>query len=224
MTMQQTALPAELPPGRPIVQALRRRILRHDLPPGTPLREQALAEEFAVSRQLVREALAELEGRGLVERGPYRGAAVRRYGLRDVVQMMEVREVLEGLCARLAATNAAPESWQDLVALFGAPTETAIASGELETYLDHLDTLRRRLRDAAASESLAATLAGYNDRTAMVMRRVVLVTDRSSQALAEHRAVLAALRAGDAEAAEAHKRSQIRSARRALERYWALVQ
>ncbi len=222
--MSPATLAAEAPAGRPIVSALRRRILRHELPPGTPLREVALAEEFGVSRQMVREALAELEGRGLVERGAYRGAAVRRYGLGDFMQMMEVREVLEGLCARRAAANAPPESWQDLVALFGAPTEAAIAAGELETYLDHLETLRRRLRDAAASESLAATLSGYNDRTAMVMRRVVLVTDRSSQALAEHRAVLAALRAGDAEAAEAHKRSQIRSARRALERYWALVQ
>ena len=222
--MPSATLAAEAPAGRPIVSALRRRILRHELPPGTPLREVALAEEFGVSRQMVREALAELEGRGLVERGPYRGAAVRRYGLRDMVQMMEVREVLEGLCARLAAGNAAPASWQDLVVLFDAPTEAAILAGELETYLDHLETLRRRLRDAAASKSLAATLSAYNDRTAMVMRRVVLVTDRSSQALAEHRAVLAALRAGDAQAAEAHKRSQIRSARRALERYWALVQ
>lgn len=222
--MSQTDLPAQALPGRPIVQSLRRRILRHELPPGTPLREQALAEEFGVSRQMVREALAELEGRGLVERGAYRGASVRRYGLDEFIQMMEVREVLEGLCARLAAAKAMPESWQDLVALFGTPTEAAIAAGELETYLGHLETLRRRMRDAAGSESLAATLSGYNDRTAMVMRRVVLVTDRSSQALAEHRAVLAALRAGDAEAAEAHKRSQIRSARRALERYWALVQ
>ena len=222
--MQQTALPAGASPGRPIVQALRRRILRHDLPPGTPLREQSLAEEFGVSRQLVREALAELEGRGLVERGPFRGAAVRRYGLGDFVQMMEVREVLEGLCARLAARNAARESWQDLVEAFGTPMEATIAAGELERYLDHLETLRRRLRDAAANAALATTLSGYNDRTAMVMRRVVLVTDRSSQALAEHRAVLAALRAGDAEAAENHKRRQIRSARQALERYWALVQ
>lgn len=222
--MQQSALPAGSQPGRPIVQALRRRILRHELPPGTPLREQALAAEFGVSRPMVREALAELEGRGLIERGAYRGAAVRRYGLDDFVQMMEVREVLEGLCARRAAQNAAPESWADLVALFGAPTEAAIAAGELDTYLDHLETLRRRLRDAAASESLAATLSGYNDRTAMIMRRVVLLTDRSSHALAEHRAVLGALQAGDAEAAESHKRRQIRNARLALERYWALVQ
>ena len=50
------------------------------------------------------------------------------------------------------------------------------------------------------------------------------VTDRSSHALAEHRAVLRALQAGDAEAAEIHKRRQIRNARLALERYWALVQ
>ncbi len=210
--------------GRPLALTLRRRILRHELPPGTPLREQALAEEFGMSRQMVREALAELEGRGLVERGPFRGAAVRRYTLGDYLQMMQVREVLEGLCARLAARNAAPDSWLDLVARFGAPLEAAIATGELAAYLDQLETLRRRMRDAAASESLASTLAGYDDRTAMVMRRLVLVTDRSSQALAEHRAVLAALAAGDAEAAEASKRRQIQGATRALERYWPLVQ
>lgn len=219
-----SARPGGRPNGRPLAQTLRRRILRHELPPGTALREQALAEEFGVSRQLVREALAELEGRGLVERGPHRGAAVRRYTLADYVQMMEVREVLEGLGARLAARNAPPGGWDDLAAQFGAPLEAAIAAGELELYLDQLETLRRRMRDAAASESLATTLAGHEDRTAMVMRRLVLVTDRSSHALAEHRGVLAALAAGDGEAAEAAKRRQIRSATRALERYWALVQ
>lgn len=209
--------------GRLIVRALRRRILRQELLPGSHLREQPLAQEFGVSRQLVREALVELEVRGLVEREPNRGAVVRRYGLGDLLQMMEVREVLEGLCARIATQNVPPQSWQDLLDLFGAPTEALIAAGDLEGYLANHELLRRRMRDAAASPTLATSLEAYNDRTALVMRRLVLATDRSQQALAEHRAVLAAMRSGEADEAERLKRAQIRSARQALKLYHRFV-
>ena len=61
------------------------------------------------------------------------------------------------------------------------------------------------------------------DSTSMVMRRLILVTGRAEEGLREHKAVVAALRAGDAEAAEAAKRAQIRAARAALERYHRFV-
>ena len=76
-------------------------------PPGAKLREPDLAEEFGVASHRVRDALAALEQRGLVERIPNRGALVMRLDLSQVFYIYDLREVLEGLCARLATENVA---------------------------------------------------------------------------------------------------------------------
>ncbi len=202
-----------------VLEALGRRILAHDLSPGSRLREQALAEEFGMSRPRIREVLAALEERGLVEREPNRGAVVRRQSAAELLQVFDVREVLEGLCARQATENAEPHSWQDLVALFGEPTRALLAAGDIVGYLRHHEKLRRRMLAACANPVLIATLRPLHERVGIVMRRLVLTTDRAGTALAEHQAVLAAMRAGDAAEAERLKRRQIRSAREALARY-----
>jgi DNA-binding GntR family transcriptional regulator len=206
-----------------ILEALRRSIVAHDPPPGAPLREQTLAARFGVSRARIREVLAALEQSGLVEREPNRGAVVRRPSLAELLGIFDVREVLEGLCARLATQNLPPESWQDLVDLFGAPTAALIESGDLTGYLHNHEMLRQRMLAAAGNLALAAALEPLYDRTAMIMRRLVLATGRAQDALLEHRAILAAMRRGDAAEAERLKRVQIRSARAALERYHQFV-
>ncbi len=206
-----------------MLAALRESILIGEWPPGAPLREQALAERFGVSRARLREALAALEQAGLVERVANRGAVVRRSSAAELLQVFEVREALEGLAARLATQHCAPAAWQDLVALFGARTGAMVAAGDVAGYLRHLETLRRRTLEAAANPVLAASLQPLLDRTSPVMRRLLLATDRLQRALDEHRAVLAAMAAGDAEGAERLKRAQIRSARQDFERYSSFI-
>jgi DNA-binding GntR family transcriptional regulator len=206
-----------------LLEHLRRIIISQDLPPGARLREQSLAEQFGVSRARIREALAALEQTGLIEREPNRGAVVRRPSAAELLQIFDVREALEGLCARLATEKVPPASWQDLVDLFGEPTERMVVEGDVAGYLRSHDQLRRRMLDAAGNPVLAASLQPLTDRTGPVMRRLVLVTDRIQVALLEHRAILAAMRRGDAEEAERLKRTQIRSAREAVERYHAYL-
>src|SRR5690606_39742913 len=106
-----------------IVEILRKRIVDHDLPPGSKLREAVLTEEFKVSRPRLREAFGVLEDRGLIERIPNRGAVVTRLEADDIHALFEVREVLEGLAVRLATEKADPATWIDLADRFGAPAE-----------------------------------------------------------------------------------------------------
>lgn len=213
----------EPPSPAAMLADLRTEILSGLLPPGMPLREQALADRFGVSRARLREALAALEQTGLVERQANRGAVVRRLDAAELCHVFEVREALEGVCARLATLNTAPAEWQDLVALFGAPTAALVEAGDVAGYLVNLGRLRRRMLAAAANPVLEAALQPLLDRTGPVMRRLLLATDRLRRALEEHRAVLAAMRAGDAEAAEALRRAQVRSARVDFERYAAFL-
>lgn len=78
------------------------KITSGDYPPGSRLRQEALAEEFSVSRTPIREALRQLEVRGLVEHLPNQGATVRAPNAREIREAYQVRAELEGLATALA--------------------------------------------------------------------------------------------------------------------------
>jgi DNA-binding GntR family transcriptional regulator len=206
-----------------VVQELRVRIATHRLAPGAKLQEQTLAAEFNVSRARVREAVGLLAQRGLVRRIPNRGAVVERLDLTQVFEIYDVREMLEALCARLATQNRPPEHWQDLVDLFADPVGGYVERRDLEAYIVALEQFRRRTLEAAANPILRDMLDSIHDKTRAIIRRIIILPGRAEQGLAEHRAVLGAMRQGDAEAAERLKRDNIRSAREYLRRYQTFV-
>jgi len=206
-----------------LLPALRERIARHTLPPGAKLLENDLAREFGVSRAKVRDAFGVLEQRGLIQRIPNRGAVVARLDLSQVFEIYAVREMLEGLCVRLAVERTRPSSWQDLVQVFGRPMETIVKRGEFEKYIANLDELRSRTLEAAGNGVLADMLDSINDKTREIQRRIIILPGRAAEGLEQHRAVLAAMRKGDAAGAEELRRANIRSSRAYLERYQSFV-
>ena len=208
---------------RDVVQGLRERIAAHAIPPGARLREWDVASEFGVARLSAREALEALVHHGFVERQPNRGIVVRQRELPEILGLFEMREVNEGLCARIAARNAQRESWDDLIALFGAPMQDIVERRDLQAYSEHYERFRRRLIAVADLPPLAELLERLNDMTSIFGRRILLVSDRTEHALHDHRAVLLALRRGDAEAAERLRRATIANVRAAVERYQAFV-
>ncbi|MBO6948942.1 MAG: GntR family transcriptional regulator [Rhodospirillales bacterium] len=206
-----------------LINVLRDRIANHDLPPGSKLRENSISEEFGVSRARVREAFGGLEERGLIERIPNRGAVVTRLEAPQVFELFAVREVLEGLAVRLATENQPPESWQDLVDLFDKPLEQAVNENDLEFYIEALATLRTRMVIGAESQTLESLLDSIYDRTRVLIRRLVILPGRARQGLKEHRAMLAAMRAGDAEKAEQLKRANIRGSRATFDKFQKFI-
>lgn len=208
-----------------IVQALRQRISLHEIPPGSSLLESQLASEFGVSRTRVREALCELELRGLIERVPNRGAVVARLDLTQIFEIYDARDALEGMCVRLATQKAPPESWQDLVDLFaeGGQMEKYLEQGEVELFFENYEKLRRRIIEAARNPVIAEMLDSILEKTRVMMRRVQILPGRAARGLREQRAFLAAMRAGNADEAERLRRENIRSAIRDLRRYQSFV-
>ena len=85
-----------------LVESLRRRILAGELKPGTPLREEALSSEYDVARHSLRSALRTLQGEGIVQIEPNRGARVKSLSPDDVRGLSELRIALEVEAARLA--------------------------------------------------------------------------------------------------------------------------
>ena len=83
-----------------LAEALRNRILEGDLAPGTPLREEALAGEYDVARHTLRSALRALQGEGIVQILPNRGARVTSLSQDDVQGLSDLRVALEVEAAR----------------------------------------------------------------------------------------------------------------------------
>lgn len=102
------------------VERLRRNILMGVYAPDTHLQEIPVAEELAMSRTPVREALATLASEGLLVHAPKRGYSVRRFSLREVVEAYSVRATLEGMAARVLAERGIDEATRlELFTLLG---------------------------------------------------------------------------------------------------------
>lgn len=95
-------------------EVIKRKIVNGEITPGTKLQEDRLAEELGISRTPIREALSRLAQEGLVEIIPRRGTYVVEFSLFDIVHLLEIREALEGMAARLAATNIARETLAEM--------------------------------------------------------------------------------------------------------------
>jgi DNA-binding GntR family transcriptional regulator len=209
--------------GVNLVKILRERIANHEYSPGEKLLELELAREFKLSRTRVREAFGALESRGLIQRIPNRGAEVVRLDLSQMFAIYDVREMLEGLCVRLAVQKTKPEAWQDLVIMFGKPMEKHIKNSEFEEYIAKLEILRSRTAIAADSAVLADMLDSIYEKTREIMRRIIILPGRAAEGLKQHRAVLNAMCKGNAELAEKLKRENIRSSRESLIRYQSFI-
>lgn len=103
MNDQLDPIDLEEPASGSVLARLRQRIIRGELPPGTRVTEDALAESLGVSRTPVRLALRSLAQEGLLTKTGKRGLEVRAFSTDDVMCAVEVRGALEGLAARRAA-------------------------------------------------------------------------------------------------------------------------
>ncbi len=207
-----------------ILSILKERITDRDIPPGAKLIEEDLSREFNVSRSVVRGVLADLETQGLVEKQPHRGTIVSRIDLNSLFEILEIREVLEGLSARLAAQKTTAKDWKNLATKFGEPADHMIRNRRYEDYLELITELRKRTVAAAQSSELSKLIDSIYVKIRIVQRRIIILPGRIEQGVKEHRKVIEALMAGDPIRAEEMKRSNLRSALEYLKKYekWVL--
>jgi len=202
-----------------IFEALRVRISQQHIPPGAKLRETDLADEFGVPRTRVRDALAALEQRGLVERVPNRGAVVIRLDLSQALHIYHVRSVLEGLAARLATQNTRPSHWKPFLERFEKQNKRLIEEGELDAYIEEYERLRRAINEAAANPVLSQMLDTMHEKTQVLIRRIIILPGRAEVGRTQHVAMLRAMTRGDGEEAERVRRTGLESAQASLEKY-----
>ena len=192
--------------------AIRGLIVSLELAPGAVIDERQLVERLAIGRTPVREALRRLAQERLVEVYPRRGMFVSGVDVRELARLSEVREVLEPEAARLAAERATDADRRELGALL---VELDTAGGELMA-LD--ERIHRAVYRAAHNDLLEATLEQYY---VLALRIWSMALDRAhdlGEAVEEHRALVEAIRSGDAERAADTMRAHVRNFEQAMHR------
>ncbi|HEY0187499.1 MAG TPA: GntR family transcriptional regulator [Cellulomonas sp.] len=193
-----------------VYRRLVRAIVELELRPGQQLRERQLAEQMGVSKTPIREALVRLEKEGLVTVAPYRGAIVRGYTQGDVREIYELRELLEGWCARTAAMRMADGDESDLRGNV-RESRQALDDGEPERLPALFDEFDRILARPAAGHRIGDLLVELTLHLERLGNLTVGVPGRLDASVRQHEAILHAITTRDPAGAEAACREHIRS-------------
>ena len=188
-----------------VVDRLRAAVIAGDLAPGQRLTERELIDRVGVSRTVIREALRQLESEGLVETVPNKGPVVRALSRSEAVDLYPIRASLEALAARLFIERAPTDALDRLAAAL-RDVEAAYKAGAADGILAAKNRFYAVLFDGARSEVLSSMLGGLHARIwrwrAVGLSHADRSRARSTQAMRGLRELVAAIRAGDAVAAE----------------------
>ncbi|MHB1373851.1 MAG: GntR family transcriptional regulator [Thauera sp.] len=200
-----------------VAERLRQRIFSHELPPGTWVDEQALAEHYGISRTPLREALKVLASEGLVTLKPRRGCYVTEISERDLDEVFSVMSLLEGECARASARKASESDLTRLRAIH-AELEKAAAATDIDGFFEANQAFHVALQQIADNRWLLQVIADLRKVIKLSRHHSLFSEGRLEQSLVEHREILQALLARDGERAEERMRTHILSGRAALAR------
>ncbi|MCB8882067.1 GntR family transcriptional regulator [Acidisoma cellulosilytica] len=201
-----------------IFEQLSEAIVSGDLAAGSKIQEAALAARFGVSRAPLREALRRLEERKLLTRSPRSSARVTVLTPARIVELFTIREVLEGVAARQAASHMNASDINHLRALLQRHEEVLDAIDD--------DIYRQGIADedfhfyiikCSGNATLAQILCNeYYNLIRLVRRQHSRVPGRARRALSEHHQLIEALAEGDGNFAEILMRRHVASALRSI--------
>ena len=164
------------------------------------LDELRLARQFGVSRTPIREALQRLVASGLAEQIPRRGVFVRQPGPVELMEMFETMAEIEGVCGRLAAQRISDAAIQQLDAA-NAACKAASAAQDADGYYRENETFHHAIYHEVGNGFLEQEALRLHRRLKPFRRLQLRLRGRMQQSMAEHEAVVDALRKGEAERA-----------------------
>ncbi|WP_373066214.1 GntR family transcriptional regulator [Zavarzinia sp.] len=198
------------------IDALRDAIRSGEYAPGQRLVVADVTRHLSVSAGPVREAIRRLTGEGLVEIVPHKGASVREITADDIREIHQLREVVEGLAARLAADNVDDPAYRAEIAEIRTEMDLAATTEDAELFLAN----NRRFHD------LIYRMAG-NGRLKLLAEQLILpvyqlrlphrmTVDDLHASYAFHQRIIAAVLNGRASAAEQAMREHVAESARGL--------
>lgn len=194
-------------------------ILEGTLKPGEKLRETSLAKQFGTSRGPVREAIRKLETSHVLQSTPNAGARVIDLSPSELIDLYYVREALEGIAARLAATHITEEEIREFWDLMNEHERMMQEDHNLSFFTSGLDMdFHYRLIRASHNQMLFELLINNLYNLVSIFRQRFTTKERGRIALKQHYRIIEALESRDGELAEILIRRHISDSRRNIER------
>ena len=185
-----------------VYEELKMQILKGSIIPGTRMMEVELAEEMGVSRTPIREAIRKLEKEGLVTIEPRRGAYASMISTEDMVEILEVRQDLEGLAAYFAADRMTEEQMKELRKESDSYND-AVKRGNMEDMIRHDTRFHHIIVESCRNKILVQMIEQLQE---LVLRFRYIYYDnfrRAENMPEEHEAILTAIAEGNADKARA---------------------
>jgi DNA-binding GntR family transcriptional regulator len=192
-------------------QSVKRHLFDGKVAEGSKLTEEWLSTQLGISKSPVREALNRLETEGLISIESRRGAFVRKFSLKEVKDLYELREVLEVHAVGVAEIT--PELLADLSASV-AHTEQLLTEHNVMAHVEEDVRFHNRIAEATGNEELRRALENVHHKSLICRSKTYHLS--SSTAPLSHGKILRGLAEGDREAAQGAMREHIVFVRESL--------
>ncbi|MDO4869137.1 MAG: GntR family transcriptional regulator [Bacillota bacterium] len=180
-----------------VYEELKMQILTGAIIPGTRMMEVDLADEMGVSRTPIREAIRKLEKEGLVTIEPRRGAYASMISTEDMVEILEVRQDLEGLAAYFAAERMHEDKISELHDI-NEKYNDAVKRGSMEDMITYDTRFHRMIVDSCHNKILVQMIEQLQE---LVLRFRYIYYDnfkRAENMYEEHEAIINGIKSGNA--------------------------
>lgn len=183
-----------------VFHKIREDILKGKYRQNEAMKELQISKELGVSRTPVREALRQLELEGLVTIIPNKGAVVSGVSAKDIEDIYAIRSLIEGLSAKWAAENIGEAQLNELEEIVYL-SEFHLKKGHIEQLYELDNKFHEMLYEASGSKILRHVLSDFHHYVQRVRKTSLAEPERAEKSIAEHKAILEALRSKDSEAA-----------------------
>jgi DNA-binding GntR family transcriptional regulator len=197
-----------IPNALRIRNALENAIVQGHYTPGERLDPEALEREFECSRTPIREALYQLESSGLVTVMPKRGTFVSSWSAGQLAERFEVMAEIEATCGRLATRRISETELAEFEAIH-ARCQSLAEAGDSDGYYQHNSLFHHCIYRATHNAFLEQEAARLHAMLQPYRRMQLRVRNRMSRSFNEHDIIVAAIRAGDADAAATALRDHV---------------
>ena len=194
---------------------LRDRVLTGELAPGTEISEPELADQLAMSKTPVREAMARLCVEGLMEAFPRRGYRVTPVTVKDMNDLFAVRGVLEGMATALAAQHMTAEELDALDRL----ADASYVVGEnvsTKTFVSTNEEFHSAIAQGSRNPRLHALVMSHLEQCARLFYMGTRIRDINPETSRDHHTIVALLRRRDSEGARAAMMTHNENTRKGL--------
>ncbi len=198
-----------------VAERLRQRIFAHELPPGTWIDEQKLAEQYGISRTPLREALKVLASEGLVELKPRRGCYVTEISPQDLDDIFPLMAMLEGRCAAEAVNKASAHDIAVLKSIH-EQLESAARDGRIGAFFEANQEFHKKIQELAGNRWMLSVIQDLRKVLKLSRLHSLSLEGRLQQSLDEHRVIMAAFEARETGKAEKLMHDHLLSGREAL--------